>query len=878
MKNLILFISLVLSTISYAGGGGGCTTVPNSIPSGCSNAEPFCTGTIYEFNNTVNTGDAGELGCLLTTPNPTWFYLRIDVSGDIDISISQTNTNGNPIDVDFALLGPYPDLGSACSNPSGPGACIEDCSFSIAATETANITGGNVGEYYLLLLTNFSNQAGIITFSQTGGSGATDCSVLNPQCLITSLTSTPTQCINGIFNLNGQIIFENPPQTGTLTISSSCGQSQVLQGPFQSPINYSFNNLTADGSQCIITTSFSDSDCSLQTTYTAPLFTTPTFNLPTSFCLNSTPPTLPNTSDNGIVGSWQPNNIITNQIGNFIYTFTPNDQCSEVVTISINITELIIPTFTQVGPFCQNDIPTQLPTTSLEGILGVWDSQVSTTIPGTFTHTFTPTGTGCNTNTTMVVLINDLPIADAGDDISICSGDFISLNGVGGSQQLWDNNVINNTPFQPQNTNLYTLTVTDNNGCQNSDNILITVNQFSIINGGPDLTICQGTEITLLGFGGTNYIWDNGVINGVPFTPTVGINTYNLLDQNPNGCPGSDQVIITVIENPTIDAGINTTICQDDSILLLASGGINYIWTNSIPNNSWVSPQTTTTYNVVGTNDFGCFSEDSITISVVSNYTPSFIPSTTTICLYDSITFVNTSPVNNFYTWMIGNTIYNEYGPITHQFNQTGCYDITLISTSTIGCVDSVSFENMVCVVELPISEFSFTPTTINLLNTDVNFINNSTGGVSYVWNFGDGNTSNLFSPTNTYPWDEPGSYITTLYAINEYGCVDTSYQIVKINNSIVYYVPNTFTPDNNEFNQIFKPIFSNPNDVIKFHMNIYNRWGEVVFETYNINVGWNGSYGSVDIVQSGTYVYILTWTDDKNNTHINNGHVNVIK
>ena len=164
----------------------GCLGGTNNI---CTTADPFCTGTIYNYCNTTDVASLGPYGCLLTTPNPMWMYLKIQTGGNIDIYMEQFTNAGNPIDVDFALYGPYSSLAAAC--PIGPSTPQIDCSYSVAATETANIVGAVAGQFYMMLITNYANQAGYIEFSQTGGSGTTDCSVLTP-CSSTAVGTNPT--------------------------------------------------------------------------------------------------------------------------------------------------------------------------------------------------------------------------------------------------------------------------------------------------------------------------------------------------------------------------------------------------------------------------------------------------------------------------------------------------------------------------------------------------------------------------------------------------------------------------------------------------------------------------------------------------------------
>jgi gliding motility-associated-like protein len=255
VKN-IFFLVLFFVSYSLFGQSGNC-----------SSAASFCTDVPnYTFNNQTNNGDLGSVHCLNTSPNPVWYQMTIDNAGPMTFTISQQDASGNGIDVDFALWGPFNSLTSACN---GTGNTPVDCSFSTSSTETATIPNAQAGQTYLLLLTNYSNEAGTITFGQTGGSGSADCSF---SCGVTGFTAVPTPCSgNSVYTLNGTLSITNPPTSGTLTISSSCGGTQTFNAPFANTINYTLPNLTANGAACTVSTSFSaNSNCNTTEQYTAP--------------------------------------------------------------------------------------------------------------------------------------------------------------------------------------------------------------------------------------------------------------------------------------------------------------------------------------------------------------------------------------------------------------------------------------------------------------------------------------------------------------------------------------------------------------------------------------------------------------------------------
>ncbi len=146
----------------------------------CNQANSLCSALGVPFNNTINGGTNGSAGCLGSTPNPTWFYLPISTAGSINLLITQSNTLtgvGNQ-DVDYIIYGPFNDPLTPCSSPINP-STIVSCSYSAASVETAVIPNAMPGQYYLIMTTNFSNQSGFITITQTSGStGTINCSGL----------------------------------------------------------------------------------------------------------------------------------------------------------------------------------------------------------------------------------------------------------------------------------------------------------------------------------------------------------------------------------------------------------------------------------------------------------------------------------------------------------------------------------------------------------------------------------------------------------------------------------------------------------------------------------------------------------------------------
>ena len=156
----------------------------------CNTALPFCTGTNYTFPASTNTPPptGANFGCLGSQPNPAFYYMEIDNPGNMTINIQGINGppgttpipgwGGNTNDIDFICWGPFTNPATMCNQLTG--ANIEDCSYSSTWNEFCQINGASTGDYYVLLITNYSNSACNITFSQTGGNATTNCCILLP--------------------------------------------------------------------------------------------------------------------------------------------------------------------------------------------------------------------------------------------------------------------------------------------------------------------------------------------------------------------------------------------------------------------------------------------------------------------------------------------------------------------------------------------------------------------------------------------------------------------------------------------------------------------------------------------------------------------------
>jgi gliding motility-associated-like protein len=242
--------------------------------------------------------------------------------------------------------------------------------------------------------------------------------------------------------------------------------------------------------------------------------------------------------------------------------------------------------------------------------------------------TYVVTGTsaqGCTGKDTIVINVYPAAQAQTGNDVTICSGEQAQLTATGGNTYSWSpsNNLSSaNSPnpiASPTVTTVYTVVVTDNNGCQASSQMVVYVNPLPPVDAGPNQSICNGLTANLQASGALTYLWhsdntlNNPNISNPVVQPTI-TNTYYVTGSDANGCSSSDSVVITVIQPFTMEVGQGAEVCRGSQVQLSASGAVTYKWipSNTVDNafvpNPLASPSVTTTYTVIGT-DGVCFQD-----------------------------------------------------------------------------------------------------------------------------------------------------------------------------------------------------------------------------------------------------------------------------
>jgi PKD repeat protein len=443
--------------------------------------------------------------------------------------------------------------------------------------------------------------------------------------------------------------------------------------------------------------------------------------------------------------------------------------------------------------------------------------------------------------------------------------------GTPGYTYLW-----NSSPSQVNDTasNLapgtYQVIVTDALGCQDTSVVTIGEPAPVITNASANTTICKDafTPISGTATGGSGtyfYLWDNSLGFGQtqnvspPYTTDYIVTAYDL-----NGCPGGpDTVTVSVIrlDQNILFVGGTSPICPGSTSVIYAqvfdsaAGPLTYSWNNGLPptlGTFSVIPTQPTTYVVTVTNSCGVSITDSVRVDFHPLPVISSAVNTDNGCSPLNVQFTDFSSTpsgpNIAWSWDFGDGGTATGQNPTHTYLPVGSYNVYLTVTSGMGCVStSASPVNVITVNPSPVANFTADPTTVFLPNGSVQFYNQSTGGTSYEWNFGDATTSSQISPSHVY--GAIGVYNVMLVTTNQYTCKDTAYRQIIATSDIVFptaFTPNSSGPNGGSYsptdfsNDVFFPYTAG---VDQFHLLIFNRWGELIFETFDVKVGWDGYY-----------------------------------
>ncbi|MDX1350384.1 MAG: gliding motility-associated C-terminal domain-containing protein [Putridiphycobacter sp.] len=374
------------------------------------------------------------------------------------------------------------------------------------------------------------------------------------------------------------------------------------------------------------------------------------------------------------------------------------------------------------------------------------------------------------------------------------------------------------------------------NGTECQVDTVVTIEEpepLSIVSMTTDKTLCPGENITLsaLGAGGNGnytYTWDNGVGPGqsLNFAPSASTTVCMTLSED---CP-----------SPTVTACIDITVPADVDF--------DYYFGDD------VTAKTTA----------GCYPH-SFNIKNISSSSSILDVNGNVLSPAADVTAMTT-------TWnFIGNKTLASAGldSLNHTLTSPGVYDVEVIITTADKCKYTEFLPGIITVWDRPEADFEYSPDDISIFNTEANFVDMSIGDpVQWLWQFAgapDPDVSTLQNPTVVYQQGKPGNYQVDLKIWDSNGCTDSVKKVLAIANDVNIYAPNIFTPDGDDYNDNWRVYISGV-EIYDFHLSIFNRWGELVFESFDPEATWDGTYGnSGQVVMSGNYVWTIDTKDLQN-------------
>jgi len=533
-------------------------------------------------------------------------------------------------------------------------------------------------------------------------------------------------------------------------------------------------------------------------------------------------------------------------------------------------------------------------------------------------------GWPCTDTAYMDIIVNNQIAVDFTSNDSLCifgnSFDFVAQsNGPAGSTYTWDfgpnataptttGTTISGVNFSTTGFNAVTVSV-ENNLCvaEYTDSVYIFPEPIAGIILPADFE-CGGLTVDFgnVSQNSTEYAWDFGV---------AGTNTDVSTDFEPNftfPAPGTYTITLTSGSSPSCTDQTTATITLNEQLvvafnsedsLCVTSNNFNFdgivggppgsIFTWNFGPNASIQTSTdidvaNVVFDTIGAIPItltGTFENcvESITQEIYLFYPPeiNFTIAPGLQCAPFNAQFIDQSTAETtiYYNWDFGDGGTSTDQNPTHLYPNVGNYPVTLSIRTLNGCVDTLTLlqDDLVNVRPKPTSSFTVTPDYTDICNSSIQFIDQSIGGADWFYWYDDTTlySTGAQSPYHTYV--TPGNHYPYQIVTNEFGCKDTSSSQLFIEPFTVF-APNTFTPDGDEFNNIFLPIVYL--HVEEWHMEIFDRWGEIIWESYDVNVGWDGIGPNGRVVQDGGYVWKVVYVscEPHNPEKMITGHINVLR
>jgi PKD repeat protein len=605
-------------------------------------------------------------------------------------------------------------------------------------------------------------------------------------------------------------------------------------------------------------------------------------------CLNDPVITLTATDPGGI---WSGDGVVGNTFnpatagtGNHVITYniTAVNGCKSSDQITINVGSTPDATITPVGTLC---VDSPVITLSAHDSGGIWAG------PGVSGDTFNPATAGvgshiityniangnCSSSDQITIVVVPKPDASINPVSNLCINNSdvnLLAHDSGGT---WTGPGVTGSLFSPTvagiGTHVIIYSITNISGCSDSDSITITVLPAPDATITPADTLCINNPPVLLVARDTGGVWSGAVSNDIfdPAVAGIGDHIVKYTVTNSDGCSDSDQITVSVMPVPVVTITRAGSFLINSPPVTLNATPAGGIFSGEGINGSVFTPSAAglgthvIKYQTIP-DRFGCSGSDTIHIQVIMPPLPlaNFEPDTVG-CAPLKVQFINNSINGESYLWDFGDRVFSTDKAPVHTYYIPGNYIVSLTATNISG--QSVH-THIITVYQNPTAAFNVYPTEVTNNSQIVVTSNISYYNDSQLWRFGDGTTSTEESPWHKY--EAEGTYNITLIVKSKDGCVDsanfTSPVHVKYDAGKIIF-PNAFVWNREGSNggywhegsiddHIFRPHFEN---VIEYKLQIFNRWGVLIYESTDLYKGWDGYFGNGYLALEGVYVWKVT-------------------
>lgn len=555
--------------------------------------------------------------------------------------------------------------------------------------------------------------------------------------------------------------------------------------------------------------------------------------------------------------------VASAQAGSYILVASNACGSSAPVSTTVSVTS-VSATITGTPSYCSDQAGTTL--TASGGTSYQWNnpanSATASVILSAGTYTVTADNAGCTATASVTVTAIPAPTVgvSATPNTAVCQGTQVTLSGTGATSYTWNNGVVNGNAFTPTTgTTIYNVTGTVS-GCTATASYTVTVNPSPVvtISASPDEVLCTGESITLTGNGATSYAWSGGIINGTAFVPT-GTALYTVTG-TAAGCNATATYMVTVSNNPTASAVAQNVSCNglaNGSITVSANGGYGsytYAWQPSITASAYATGLSPDNYSITVTDQAGCTATTSANITEPEPLVVIF-QNDSVRCYGESngvIRAVAQGGTAPYYYSFMG------------EFNSTGIFENLTANAYVVYLSD-----NNGCQLAGQTTISQPQPLTLSVNPVDSIFLELGETRVVTV----SANTSDAvlnWSPNiglectdcehNRVSTKTSLTYTVSASLNGGGGACETTVQIpVKVIADYSIYIPTAFSPNNDGVNDEYE-FFGNKKAIKFLDFKVFDRWGEKVYESHDVNFKWNGVYNSASLAP-GVYSYTVNVT-----------------